>query len=361
VSVFQPYLSPGSNLDTAILHQPAFALRHYTSQRPRDSAAAHLYALICERIGLVEEAVSSLQRATQLLEEEFEATESEEIEKKYTMALVNLGRVRLAGQDYTGSKESFETAWELLSSSEEPDARGMKVQCQVGLGLANYWLGEVDVSLEAFQSGLEIAEGKGLKGWKEEVSVLLARTLWGLGGEDARDAAKSHLLECLSQDKPPIKVITALAATAISSNDEDLIEAALSELQQIPLERLGEEDPKGQTTLVRYAHALIQGEDAVQVLEGAVHASPSDEVARLRLAKGLIRDDKAGEAVGILGTRQGKESVDGMRMRGVAELLDGEEGGLRKVQKAVRGRPWDVEGWEALAWSRKMVAEAEEV
>jgi superkiller protein 3 len=65
----------------------------------------------------------------------------------------------------------------------------------LGQALSRYWIGETEASLEAFQVALNEAEGSGKPGLKEEVAVLLARTLWGLGGEDAREAAKTHLME----------------------------------------------------------------------------------------------------------------------------------------------------------------------
>lgn len=192
VSTFAPYLQPGAPMDIAVLHQPAFVLKHYTHQRPRDSAAAHLYALICERLGLVDEAVSALEQAVELLEQEFEQSESTEIEHRYTAALLNLGRVRLASRAYDTSLEAFTNSFELLSGSQHPDAGKLRIQARLGQGLAQFWIGQVDDSLEAFQAALDECNGQDEK---EVVAVLLARTLWGLGGDEAKDLAKSQLME----------------------------------------------------------------------------------------------------------------------------------------------------------------------
>jgi superkiller protein 3 len=184
-------------VDVGLLHGPAFALRHYTHQRPRDSAAAHLYALICERLGIIDEAAHSLELAASLLEEEFETTESTEVEIKYAIALTNLGRVSLAAGLYEKSLEAYKNAWDLVVDSEEARAGDLKVQVKMGVGLASFWVGLVEESLEAFGESMEEADKKGERGRgeKEEVAVLLSRTLWGLGGDDAREEAKSHLME----------------------------------------------------------------------------------------------------------------------------------------------------------------------
>jgi superkiller protein 3 len=192
VATFEPFLTSQSQLNTSVLHQPAFALRHYTHRRPTDSAAAHLYALICERLGLVSEAVASLETAVELLEQEFEHSESTEIEHRYTIALLNLGRVRLADRGYEASLEAYTNSFELLSGSQHPDAGLLRIQARLGQALAQYWLGQVDESLGAFQQALDECNAQSDK---ETVAVLLARTLWGLGSDEAKELAKSHLME----------------------------------------------------------------------------------------------------------------------------------------------------------------------
>ena len=169
----------------------------------------------------------------------------------------------------------------------------------------------------------------------------------------------------LSQDKPPIKVISTLGAIAVMSSDEDLIDAAIMEIESIPLERRIVEDPAGQADLVLYAHAVAQGDHdaAFGILEAVNHAQPSDQSARNRLAKSLISSGKAAEAIGVL-ANEDKSDDSGvrsemLRLQGISEIMDGEEGGLRRLQESVRAKPWDEEGWRGLAWGRKITWEAE--
>lgn len=138
---------------------------------------------------MADEAVTALERAVAILEEDFESTESAEIEQRYSMGLCNLGRVLLATGQYQSSLDAYSNCWEL-----DPATAALRVQVKLGQGLAHYWLGQIDESLEAFEESLAEAD-KAVEGLKEEVAVLLSRTLWGLGGEDAKEAAKTHLLE----------------------------------------------------------------------------------------------------------------------------------------------------------------------
>lgn len=193
VTTFLPYLTNPLE-DVTDLHQPAFALKHYCHQRPQDASAAHLYALICERLGLYEDAVAALDKATTLLEAEFERTESPAIESAYAIALCNLGRVLLSSGQYQKSADSFTNCLQLVTT-EQVESWKLKVECQLGQGLAQFWLGDVDASLDCFQGALDEAGRGNDLGYTEEIAVLLSRTLWGLGGEDAKEVAKSHLME----------------------------------------------------------------------------------------------------------------------------------------------------------------------
>lgn len=153
----------------------------------------HLQALIAERLGELDIAIECLENATTLLDAEFETSESSEIEKRYAAALVNLGRVRLASEQYEKALEAFGDCIGLAAD----DAK-LVIQCRLGQALAQASLSNVDEALEAFQQALDACttlEGEEALVIKEEISVILARTLWSLQDEDAQEAAKAHLLE----------------------------------------------------------------------------------------------------------------------------------------------------------------------
>lgn len=136
----------------------------------------------------------SLDQASTLLEEQFETSESTEIERAYCIALVNLGRVRLAAGDYDQALNAFISVSELVGPLDDADevTQRLKVQSLLGQALAHFWLEDVDKSLEASQFALE---GSTSTSVRNDIAVLLARTLWGLGGEEAKEAAKAHLME----------------------------------------------------------------------------------------------------------------------------------------------------------------------
>lgn len=154
-----------------------------------------LYALICERLDISSEAISALRSATTNYEAQFEETESSESEERYIVSLCNLARVLLASHAYEEALEAYQNCLGLLEGREDEAGRQMRLQCLLGKAIGEFWTEKVEDSLEDFERCLEICD----QAERGEVTVLLARTLWGLGGEDAKEAAKSHLLEwCVS-------------------------------------------------------------------------------------------------------------------------------------------------------------------
>jgi superkiller protein 3 len=169
----------------------------------------------------------------------------------------------------------------------------------------------------------------------------------------------------LSQDSPPVAVINTLAAVALVSSDSDLLDAAISELQAIPAGRVVTEDPESHVPLVLSTNALVRSlpEEAISALQTALHMVPTDHLTRNRLAKLLIANEKVEEAVELLNVDFGGDvrvKSEGMRLRGVAKILAGVDGGLSDLVGAVRVCPWEVKGMEGVAWGRKILDELKE-
>ena len=175
-----------------------------------------------------------------------------------------------------------------------------------------------------------------------------------------------RLIRSLSQNSPPVKVVNTLAAVALVSSDPDLLEAAISELQTIPAQRVIAEDRESLVPLVLSTNALVEGhpDDAVKALETALHLSPLDFTTRNRLAKLLIADGKVDEAVALLTidhsvykTLSVDDKSELLRLRGAARLVAGDGEGMSDLMGAVRVCPWDVKGLEGVAWGRKVLSE----
>ncbi|GMK57364.1 hypothetical protein CspeluHIS016_0401980 [Cutaneotrichosporon spelunceum] len=360
LSAFGPFLTPHAR-DTTPLHQAAFALARYVAAHPGDAGAKHLQALMSERLGLTDLAVAVLEDATKLLEDEFERSESVEIEANYATALLNLARVRLAAGEYDEALSAFTDVAELVAASSEERVTRQLVQARLGGALAHFWLGDLDASLEGFQAALDAAKND--DALTDEIAVLFARTLWSVGGEDAAEAAKTQLMESLEHERPSLKVIAALGAAALASSDADLLDAALTELAS-PTPEQRAQDPQRTADAVLAAAALANGDEdgAIASLEASAAAAPWDPVPRNRLGVAYVAAGKPEPAIALLQrTSDGPvgEAARANSMRGIALTLEGENG-MQDLQRAVLLCPWDEQAWQALAWARRAEAELAE-
>jgi superkiller protein 3 len=192
-------VTSASAIDTSLLHEPAFALGKYCDDRPYDTSALLLHALILERLGLTRTAITRVSQAVKVLESRYESAESPEVEKEYVVALVNLGRLQLAEGENEAAAATLADCIGLCSDRTDDEGLAILVQCHLVTALSLSNRNQTDEALESFQSSLEVADKLSIPSrrelCKEKLSVFLARTLWHSGSEDAREAAKSNLLE----------------------------------------------------------------------------------------------------------------------------------------------------------------------
>jgi hypothetical protein len=69
----------------------------------------------------------------------------------------------------------------------------LRSQCLFGYSLASFKLGALDEALESFEAAL-VTAGDDLY-MRGHVTVLLAQTLWAIGTEEGREAAKTQFLD----------------------------------------------------------------------------------------------------------------------------------------------------------------------
>ncbi len=171
-------------------------MERYCKSNPTSVSALTLFGLISERLGQREVAVDALERASKLLDIEYEANEDEAVLAQYGQVLVNLGRARLG----LGGHEQTHLAEEGLSfAASLPDLPPkLTAQCHLAHAVAHNLLSHPDESLDRFQAASDACDklDAGEKAtMQEKVAVVLARTLWQENGDEGREAAKAHLLE----------------------------------------------------------------------------------------------------------------------------------------------------------------------
>lgn len=172
-----------------------FVLNRYCQRRPHDPSGLHLLSLVCERLGHYSFGEELVERAISKLEVAYEETEDPEVERRYAIANATLGRLKFSLGAYTESLAAFESVLGLLAEKEADDdlSRALKVQAHLGSGLAHFSQSNLNEALGMFENGLAAA-GEDLK-HRGQVNLVLAQTLWALGTDEAKEAAKTRLLE----------------------------------------------------------------------------------------------------------------------------------------------------------------------
>ncbi|KZT27982.1 TPR-like protein [Neolentinus lepideus HHB14362 ss-1] len=345
-----------SHLD--ILLPVFFVLDRFCRRCPEDIHGLHLMSLVCEHIGHIALGLEKTEQAIAILEKAYEESEDPVIEQQFIIANTTLGRLRLAGHDYSGAVESFETVTNLLSGDEQPATRVLLVQAMFGAGLASFKLGDVGRAQglleEAWHASTEDVF------LKAQVSVLLAQVLWGTGTVESQETAKSRLLECIADDPENLAAIAALAGMGILTDDDDLVDATLSEIVSLPVDRRHGLDPARDVTQLLIKHHLGQNNisDALSVAQQALLHEPAQQDVRRETASLILQRGDADSALAILSGAQSQGNIEDQRkssrLHAAALALDeeGDSAQARKIaQKSIMLAPWDTDNWKTFAFT----------
>ncbi|KAF2427689.1 putative antiviral protein [Tothia fuscella] len=212
------------------LIQPIFALQQLHALTADDAPFEHLSALFNERIGDYESAGETLRKLCDKLEAEFEETESNTTMARFAHAKADLARNHLAAHDYTSAAEEASTALDLTSDTDETPMLAeirhkIRLSARLTLGLANYYLQNMDDALLAFRKALEESDAS------PDVVCLLAEVLWAKGGENERAVAKEQLFECVERVPGHVGCVVLLGVMATLDDDDETIDAVRDELE----------------------------------------------------------------------------------------------------------------------------------
>ncbi|KAG6820878.1 hypothetical protein H0H93_010222 [Arthromyces matolae] len=325
-----------------------FVLRRYCERRPDDATGLHLYALICEGLGHLETAAAHLALTTAILEASYEISEDPTVERQFSIANTNLGRIRLALRDYKGATQSFESALGLLSEDDEPEMNILRAQAHFGCGIANFLQGDIDAALANLELALESAEDNVIL--RGQVTVLLAQTMWASQNDELRENSKAHLLECIASDPDDLTAVNTLAGLGVLTDDQSLVDAALSELLTLPRERRLQRDPERNVDhmLAHYHLGQQDPKKAVAVAQGALFGEPSRSEARAWLATLMLQKENSDAALALL-SGLAADNPTLLRLRAIALSRENSKEAMRDIQRAVMLAPSDSQCWRAMA------------
>ncbi|KAJ8294040.1 Superkiller protein 3 [Rhodotorula toruloides] len=305
-----------------VLSAPLFSLSRYLSHHPSDHTALHLNALVLEQVG-------DLASAS---------------EGQYVIAQTNLGRARLAAQQYNGALEAFEAALSLLNL-EDSAARGgltkeqtvlLYTECKLGSSVAHVALGDSSAAKEALETAIDDVETYRVGACDSHLAVALGRVHWAEGEEGRALSALLDSPDIPSGRQTPLFLRRAIYAYVIAANDTSLLQTTESFIWNAAVKY--DPDILYLSTLAKLAKSDIDG--ALSTVSRSLHAFPWAPAFRSRTARLLaslppVASDDSADNNLELARRRRKE----------ADRLD--EEALRFLEKSIYVAPWVTEGRKA--------------
>ncbi|KAI9312434.1 hypothetical protein BX666DRAFT_2142351 [Dichotomocladium elegans] len=252
-----------------LLLSPAFALKKLTEQKLDNAQALNLLGLLLERLGHYERASEALAGAVLALKAASEngRIPDDVLKQRITIAQANLGRTLCASGDFEGAISNYEAALEYGTGSS-------RVYCLLGAGIACYFLDQLEESLGMFEAALNETEQD--LDLRMDVTVLLSKVLWALGGDEQRAVAKNQMLASIADNPTYLPAIFSLCAMGILEGDQTLAKAALDELHKIPPNVAFESDKEQKIPwlISRFYQLQHDPVQSMQALVKGVHRLP---------------------------------------------------------------------------------------
>ena len=341
--------SPLASARITNLLQPLLALDQLSKITIGKTSFQHLASLFQERLGKHSDAIVNLDLVCSKLEAEYETSESAGVLLRFAQAKADLSRAQLAEKRYDMAVENAETALDLLAEEDDKKAtiRQIRLSAYLTGGLANYYKGSIDRSVEMFKIALEESEGSA------DTVCLLSQVLWARNGEQERNLAREQLLDSAEKHVGHVGVTLLLGAIAILDEDHETIEAIHDDLQCLRTEETITPSQRSQITQVLTAIASVHrgenGRKLAQISEAAsaIMLGPSQPHGWGQLAK-LTQDAHVAQTAVLTALisappRGDLDAEDLCRAyTGTASPDD--------ARSAIMLAPWIADGWKSLAY-----------
>jgi superkiller protein 3 len=350
VSVFDNLLTtPSVSNEITALIQPLFALEQLHRQVPSDQAFNHLASLFSERVGDHGPAIEMLTSLCTSTEADYEATESMTSLGRFALAKADLARNQLASKDFESAAENAGTALDLSAEADasglEPDSRRkVRLSAHLTVGLAAFYLQNMDDAIAAFRSALEESSSD------PDVVCLLVQVLWAKGGDEEKSVARDQLFDCIEKHDAHVPSIVLLGAIAALDNDTDALDAVRDDLASLrtndSISMYDREHVEqvlgaiaGLSSDASEMDALIETQRAIMLAPHQSHGwtqltDLTEEAYPAQMA--LLTSQRAVPPYGDLGAQQLAKAFAGT-------------GVVRDAQRAIALAPWERSGWETLA------------
>ncbi|CAI4214707.1 unnamed protein product [Parascedosporium putredinis] len=325
-SIFDHIVSSPSQAGLLDVLQPLYALSQSQALDPKDLAYRQLRTLFQERIQDHPNTLETLEDICQLLEAEYEETESPQSLGRFALAKVDLARSYLA-------------------TGREGSAQKGRLSAHLTMGLAQYFKGDYGESVSSFEAGLEECDGD------PDAVCLLAQVLWATGTEESRERARDVLFAVIEEKPEHVQSVLLLGVIALLDGDEESIAAVVSELHALRVSDKVKDEDHSRIGMVLNCLGMVDEdrteEDVLTEIQTDIMLYPHLPHGWTALAEVSGSEFPADMAV--------KVALAGIPPRGGLEATDlakayAGTGRAGDAQVAIFAAPWANDGWEALSY-----------
>ncbi|KAL8735625.1 MAG: hypothetical protein Q9166_000794 [cf. Caloplaca sp. 2 TL-2023] len=333
--------------NTASFLQPLLALRQLAKQSMADLPFRHISTLLQERIGDFADLSQKLSSICSRLEAEYETSESDETLARFANAKADLSRAQLAEGNFESAAENAETAL-YLSTDDSASILHQKTRLSAHLsgGLSNYYVGQMDRSIEMFKQALEETQED------PDLVCLLSQVLWATGGKDEREIACQQLFNCIEKHPGHVGTILLLGAISVLYDDQETIEAVSDDLYGLRTrDDLSPQQQKQFAQLLGVIASLYPSDTdrpAMRTSEAttAVMLAPAQPLGWRQLSS-LTNEPHPAEMAVLTAIKKAPPRGE-LSAEDLSEAYAATKAG-EDSQRSIMLAPWKASGWHALA------------
>jgi superkiller protein 3 len=191
-----------------------------------------LQGMLLERTQAFDMGMKTISQVAERAEQKYEVTESSEELIKFCKAKTLLSRMFLGNMDFDKAIEAGQTALDILESGDyEKAVKSFVLSALLSTGLAHYFNGSFDDSINCFRRALELSQEA------QDVVILLVQVLWATGGQQQREVALEQLYASVDSRGSGMRITLILGVLGLIQ-DQELLEACQEELEGLSLDEL---------------------------------------------------------------------------------------------------------------------------
>lgn len=210
----------------------AYGLDQYFKENPDDDFALQCALLIFERLRIFSKAQDAALKLAESLEAKFERAQDEKALFNYAVIKSQTARIQLGFGNYTAAIDDANVSQSVLTEFDDDERSTVTLSNHVSLALAYFFSGDFDETLQHLQELLKLSK------ISRHLIILIAKILYEVGSDDAKDIALEELMEYVGVNGADLPVSLTIAAISILENRKGDLNTILAEFTELPLSDL---------------------------------------------------------------------------------------------------------------------------